>query len=198
MLATKIHGQFTLPAEYKIIYVPSDAVRECPPSNDAESRPFLETAGPGSEGNTSFRTVFPSITNPSYLSNTYNILKSLVSLAQAIFAATTLYQTRGDQLKRYGYAAFGLTVTPYAFMSLINLLGSLLCPEYPALYLVESEAMEDAREKHGGIFDGTVIGMEIDMDRLQRGSHGAVYDRRSLFLHGKIFHTLQSNTGLTL
>jgi hypothetical protein len=185
MLATKIHGQFTLPAEYKIIYVPSDAVIRRQQSDDIELRPFLETAGSSLDNNLTFVTVLPSVTSHAFLSSNYNMLKSLVSLAQVIFAATTLYQTRGDQLIRYGYAAFGLTVTPYALMSVINLLGSLLCPEYPALYLVESEAMDDARRKHGGVFTGTVKGLDIDMDKLQRGSHGAVYDRRSLFLHGK-------------
>lgn len=76
----------------------------------------------------------------------YNAVKILVSLAQSIYSCVTLYQTRGDQLSQFGYAAFGLTVAPYAFMSIINLLGSLMCPEYPALYLVESEAMREARQ----------------------------------------------------
>jgi hypothetical protein len=134
-------------------------------------------------------TMLPSVSSKPVLSSNYNMLKSLVSLAQAIFAIMTLYRARGEQINQYGYAAFGLTVTPYALMSLVNLLGSLLCPEYPALYLVESDAMVDARMKHGGVFEGTVQGLDVDMDKLQHGSHGAGYDRRSLLLHGKFFNS---------
>jgi hypothetical protein len=113
------------------------------------------------------------------------MLKSLVSIAQAIFAIMTLYRTQGDQILRYGYASFGLSVAPYALMSVINLLGSLLCPEYPTLYLIESPVMDDARTKHGGVFEGTVKGLDVDMKKLQRASHGAVHDRHSLLLNGR-------------
>jgi hypothetical protein len=47
-----------------------------------------------------------------------------------------LSRTR-DQVQQYGYAAFGLTVVPYALMSIINLLGNLMLPGYPVRILVE-------------------------------------------------------------
>jgi hypothetical protein len=67
-----------------------------------------------------------------------------VAIAQTFFGTTTLYRTKGDQIDRYGYAAFGLTVTPYAYISPINLFANLLCPEFPARYLVESRARREA------------------------------------------------------
>lgn len=76
----------------------------------------------------------------------YNATKIIVALGQSVFSCVTLYRTKGDQLSQYGYAAFGLTVAPYAFMSIINLLGNLLCPEYPTMYLVESQALIEARQ----------------------------------------------------
>ncbi|KAF9458545.1 hypothetical protein BDZ94DRAFT_1325423, partial [Collybia nuda] len=49
-------------------------------------------------------------------------LKGLIALAQLMFSSITIYQARGDQLDRYGYAAFGLSVFPYTLMSLVNLI----------------------------------------------------------------------------
>jgi hypothetical protein len=84
----------------------------------------------------------------------YNFLKILIALAQTIFAATTLYRTRGDQINQYGYAAFGLTVTPYIFMSVINLMGNLVTPSYSTLYIVRSNDMESVTPE--GTLDGIV------------------------------------------
>ncbi|OCL05090.1 hypothetical protein AOQ84DRAFT_299587 [Glonium stellatum] len=79
------------------------------------------------------------------ISCNYSIIKILVALGQMILATATLYRTRGSQIDRFGYAAFGLTVTPYAFMSFINSIAHLVCPEYPAIFLVGSEALRDLR-----------------------------------------------------
>jgi len=98
----------------------------------------------------------------------YDIMRGLVALVQALLAIQTLYQTRGDQLTRYGYSAFGLTVAPYAIMSLVNLLGALSRPEYDAVYLVGSPIMVEERRRRGldGYYDG-VVGevFEADTDR---------------------------------
>lgn len=66
----------------------------------------------------------------------YNAVQILISLAQLLFAITTIYRSRGDQLDRYGYAAFGLTVIPYAWMSHVNLAGNLIRLHYSSAYLV--------------------------------------------------------------
>ena len=63
---------------------------------------------------------------------------------------------KGDQIQRYGYAAFGLTVMPYPIMSVVNLLGTILTPDYSVIYLVSSEAMDEARRREGSRFEGTV------------------------------------------
>jgi hypothetical protein len=52
-----------------------------------------------------------------HIGASYSLPKILIGLFQAVWAVVTLYKVRGDQLDLYGYAAFGLTVAPYAFMS---------------------------------------------------------------------------------
>jgi hypothetical protein len=88
-------------------------------------------------------------------------------MVQVVYASVTLYRTRGDQLDRYGYAAFGLTVIPYIVMSMVNLLGNLLTPEYPNLYLVRSKEMTEA-ESQGGYFEATIGEVVDDLDTPRR------------------------------
>lgn len=95
------------------------------------------------------------------LGSTYNIPKALFALGQAIWGITTVYRTRGDQLQRYGYAAFGVTVAPYAFMSLVNLTALLLTPEYNCIYLVHTPDLDRAR-RQGGRFSGLVASVDLD------------------------------------
>jgi hypothetical protein len=72
------------------------------------------------------------------ISSSHNIPQVIIAIVQVVYAAVTLYRSRGDQLSRYGYAAFGLTVLPYLLMSIVNLLGNLITPSYPTLFLVDS------------------------------------------------------------
>ncbi|KAK7975376.1 hypothetical protein PG989_013839 [Apiospora arundinis] len=97
------------------------------------------------------------------LSYTYNIPKMLVGAVQAIWGVITLYHSRGTQINKYGYAAFGLSAAPYAIMSLVNFAVGLLTPEYQTMYLVHTPDLDRAR-KEGGVFDGVVAA--VDMDRL--------------------------------
>lgn len=94
------------------------------------------------------------------ISFSYNVIQAVISVVQVFFASFTLYRSRGDQLKQYGYAAFGLTVIPYIIMSIFNLFGNVLNPDYPTLYLVRSPEMREA-ENRGGHFDG-VIGTVVE------------------------------------
>ncbi|KAJ6595163.1 hypothetical protein DFH09DRAFT_1273229 [Mycena vulgaris] len=55
-----------------------------------------------------------------------------------------------------GYAAFGLTVLPYTMMTLVNLIGNLLTPDYPTLYLVQSYILLEAQSRTGALFEGLV------------------------------------------
>lgn len=85
----------------------------------------------------------------------YNIVKVLFSLVQAVAGSITVYRARGNQIQQYGYGAFGLSVVPYILMSVVNIIASFICPEFPTLYLVHSPDLDDAREA-GGQFDGMV------------------------------------------
>jgi hypothetical protein len=133
--ARKIHGSFQLPPGYRLEFVPRRAT-------------FIDTTSEeslNSSGTTS-------------ISCNYSSVKILIALTQAVYSITTLYHTRGDQIRELGYAAFGLTVAPYALVSLLNLAGSLLCPEYPSLYLVESTIMQEASRRGPEYFFNGAVG----------------------------------------
>jgi len=140
LLPTKIHGRVKLPEGYSLAIVPRDAQ-------------FVD------DSNTSL---------PKSLSSDYSIVKILAAIAQLLFAVATLYRTRADQISRFGYAAFGLTVTQYALMSFINLLGNLLCPQYSTTYLVESGVMREAKDLPGAIFEGAVGSLVEDVSDQSR------------------------------
>jgi hypothetical protein len=94
----------------------------------------------------------------------YNFVKISVAIGQTLYAVATIYRTRGDAIDTFRYAAFGLTVVPYAWMSLINLASNLIRPEYPSMYLVESNALDELRaelaeDPRRTLFDGTVGGI---------------------------------------
>jgi hypothetical protein len=99
------------------------------------------------------------------INSNYDIMRGLAAVVQAILAIQTLYQTRGDQIERYGFASFGLTVAPYAIMSLVNLMGALSRPEYDAVYLIGSPMMVEERRRKGldGYYDG-VVGEVLEAD----------------------------------
>jgi hypothetical protein len=90
-----------------------------------------------------------------HLAQNYSIPKILMSILQAIWGISTLYKSRGGQIALYGYGAFSLSVAPYAIMSIINLATNLLRPEYPTMYLVQTDDMDDALLR-GGQFWGIV------------------------------------------
>ena len=89
------------------------------------------------------------------ISCSHSVPKVVDAIAQAIYASITVYRARGDQIDRFGYAAFSFTVIPYIVMSLMNLLTGLLLPDYPALYIVRSLESDEATLL-GGTVDGTV------------------------------------------
>jgi hypothetical protein len=81
------------------------------------------------------------------IASDYNLIKALISLGQLIFTAITLYETKGNQLERFGYAAPGLTVAPYLWMSFFNLLGNLMCPQYSTMFVVNSPTLDALRKE---------------------------------------------------
>ena len=133
-----VHGRHWLPQGYQLAILPTHAIVV----------PFAEVR---SDATLQLPDHPPSVR----LSCSHNALKIAITLFQTIASVVTLYRTRGDQIDRYGFAAFGLTVVPYTIMSTVNLLGGILTPAYPTLYLVRSPEMEEAKTR-GGLFDGVV------------------------------------------
>ena len=62
--------------------------------------------------------------NDMDLSSSFSFSQATVAMFQLVFASVALYRTRGDQIQRHGFAAFGLTVAPYLTMSIINLVSA--------------------------------------------------------------------------
>ena len=89
------------------------------------------------------------------LCTSYNMPKAIIAVFQTISGLIILSQSRGDQSSLYGYASFGLTVTPYVIMSMMNLCAGVFLPEYPTVFIVLSEASDKAVAE-GGQIDGAV------------------------------------------
>jgi hypothetical protein len=108
------------------------------------------------------------------------VVRVLFSLVQAIAGSITIYRARGDQIHQYGYSAFGLSVVPYVFMSVINLVASLLSEEFSTMYLVRTPDMTEAEMNHGGRFDGIVAELLISDEETESAGISGVYWQRSL------------------
>jgi len=119
----KIHGRVSLPSGWRLREVPWGATFD---DDDATSQTEKAVA--------------------VLISRDYSFTKSAIALGQTLYAISTLYNTRGGQIQQFGYAAFGFTVIPYAFMSILNFIGNLICPEYPCMYVVESDDLRRLRE----------------------------------------------------
>lgn len=131
----------------------------------------------------------------------YNLVQAVVAIAQTAYASLTLYRARGDQIEQFGYAAFGLTVAPYAVMSIMNLLGNLCRPDYASLYMVESSIMDEARYR-GGVFEGAIARVEEEKPPNVCGwSYAGVEDIKNLRFttvhHGAIAATFNTPATLT-
>jgi hypothetical protein len=70
--------------------------------------------------------------------------KILISTLQSAYSSYSIYRVTQHQLLQFGYASFGLTVAPYAIMGFLNLLATLITPEFDEVYLVESVDLKQA------------------------------------------------------
>ena len=86
----------------------------------------------------------------------WNIPQVLIGLVQAIWGIVTIYNARGNQIQQYGYAAFGLTVVPYTFMSILNGLANLMNPTYPTMYLIRTPTLTRVEHEMRGSFEGVL------------------------------------------
>jgi hypothetical protein len=101
------------------------------------------------------------IRETSKVCSSHNVVKILASIFQLLYASYTLIAHRGNQMDRWGYASFSLAVIPYALMSFINGISNLAAPDYPTLYMIHSNIMNEAIEA-GGAFEG-VMGRTIPL-----------------------------------
>ena len=99
--------------------------------------------------------------------NSYSVIQAFIGIAQALWAIVTIYQARGDQIRVYGYAAFGLTVVPYAFMSVVNALASLLTPQYATIFVIRTPAMTEAEQRGKAFFKDP---FEVDLLKVPTSS----------------------------
>jgi hypothetical protein len=137
-LATNLHGICRLPKGYDLLVLPRDAKFE----NDQEDAPL--SLGKKIKHNIT-SLITPNADRRISISCSYSVAKILIAVGQLLFAVATLYRTRGNQVSMFGYAAFGLTVAQYAWMSFINLLGNLTCPQYPSMFLVGSKTLDNLK-----------------------------------------------------
>ena len=100
-----IHGSYRLPAGYAWTTVP----------RSFKVRPYGEHLGD--------RTATGDQVPEVHLTSSFSILQPFIAILQTVSAGWTLYKARGDQIARYGFASFGLTVTPYLIMSIINFIS---------------------------------------------------------------------------
>ena len=89
------------------------------------------------------------------------VASAIIAIAQVIFSSITIYRTRGDQIEKYGYTAYGLSVYPYALMSLANLIQLAACGRYPFAYVLRTTTLVEA-EKIEGVFEGAVGNLKVN------------------------------------
>lgn len=73
---------------------------------------------------------------PLQLSCNYKFLTASAGIIQVLSGSMAVYHATERQIPYFGYAAYSLTVVPYILMSIINLVGSMCQPQYPAVFLV--------------------------------------------------------------
>ncbi|KAL2030141.1 hypothetical protein VTO58DRAFT_109334 [Aureobasidium pullulans] len=127
----RIHGTFELPEGYTFAVVPRDAI--------------LVPKANARDGRNSTNDISASISIP----------KAVASMVQIVSAFVALQSHRSDLISRWGYASYHLAVIPYLIMTLVNLIGNICIADYPCLYMVRTDIMNEA-EKVGGIFEGEI------------------------------------------
>ena len=141
----KIQGYCELAPGYALSYVPADMKvypKYITKVTNSTSRKPLGTSKLGNSVETR-------------IASQHNVPRVIFSICQTISGGYALYKARGPQIERYGFAAFGLTVTPYILISVVNFFGALFTSEYETMFLVHSSIMDEMIER-GGRLDGVV------------------------------------------
>lgn len=76
-------------------------------------------------------------------------LMTAISIVQLVSSVITLYTRRGAQIERYGYAAYGLSVTPYALMTAVSLICNAIVGDWPCRCVLRPAICEDAGHREG-------------------------------------------------
>ena len=109
------------------------------------------------------------------LCRSIEVASAVVGIAQVISSSITIYRARGDQIERYGYAAYGLSVYPYVLMSVANLIKLGFCGRYPYAYVLRTATLVEA-ERNGGVFEGAVGNLGVN-----HGEDGGVNDSQNSY-----------------
>ncbi|KAK0715362.1 hypothetical protein B0H67DRAFT_537735 [Lasiosphaeris hirsuta] len=176
---TVIHGIHRLPQGYRLIVLPRDTKFE---NKSSRNRNFLKKGWKNTKDLFLERNLNHIHLTSSQVLCGSNFAKAAISAAQLVYALATLYRTQSYQVKDYGYAAYGLSVIPYAWMSLINLAGNLMCPRYQSMYLVRSPALDTLeklfKERSSGgdysnVFwvDGTIGRIDSDKETILENTY---------------------------
>ncbi|KAI0728447.1 hypothetical protein C8Q72DRAFT_779816 [Fomitopsis betulina] len=112
------------------------------------------------------------------------ITNVLLSIFQIIFASFTLYFTPSDQIPRWGYAAYGLSVFPYALMSVLNLVCAGYVGSYTCGHVLRTPILQESLQPGRGTsfakFDGIIGSLkeawqpQVDDIGTRRGEYVAV------------------------
>ncbi|PCH44652.1 hypothetical protein WOLCODRAFT_123897 [Wolfiporia cocos MD-104 SS10] len=127
----KLHGEFSLPAGYAFA-TPAD--KSC--TEHIIQNTLVNT----------HRINIHRVQNP---------LKVLISIIQIVSAIYTMKQSIGAQITRWGYASYGLSVFPYALMSIMNLVCAGVVGEYHHAHVLRTPILNEA-ERRGAVADGTI------------------------------------------
>lgn len=145
---TQVHGLKYSNPSYELVYVPRNAIVDgvIPTTNTNEENAASHWDAEGIQ-----------------LSKSKSITKGLVAVLQLCFSIFVLVRSKANQIQIYGYAAFSLTVAPYAVMAAVNLLANAVMPTYSSLYLVRNDVMDEI-EKANNISFNNVVGTVQQVD----------------------------------
>ncbi|KAF2666198.1 hypothetical protein BT63DRAFT_481990 [Microthyrium microscopicum] len=157
----KIHGVYTMPKGYEFAYVPSDAVINF----QADKSMKFEVSASYSFTKAAIaivQTVYASITLYRARGNQVQVFGYAAFGLTVIPYHMVLTPCENHQAKESTNSSTDWSEKPdanylgtsqYILMSLLNLLAQLVAVDYPTLYMVRSEMMEEAIRR-GGIFKG--------------------------------------------
>lgn len=74
------------------------------------------------------------------ISYNYSLTKAVAAIVQMLYGIIQLSDSARPQIAKFGYNTYQLTIIPYVMMSFLNLIATACEPQFPALYLVDSES----------------------------------------------------------